>query len=355
MTIAQRIGQLARDQEVNAKAMEFCQVAKCIALGKGQSRNAIMAAQKGATTERIVEAVKTVVTPGSTGDGTWAAPLAYQELADAFATSLRYFGVFDAALPFAKEVPLNTQVAVTTLGATAASVGEGQLKPISKLSLAATALAPRKVVAIVVASDELIRTGGDRASRLFQQEMQSAVAAETDAKFLFVISASVSPISSQGSNAFGIAADMAALLGGLNLGSQSKVFIAMNPNDVKHMAVQIASNGERAFPTVGIGGGDYAGAIIIPTDALSGQIVAFDAGQIAAASEGIELDFSNHLAIQMDSQPDSPPSASTPATSFWQNNLTGLRCTRYFGCERLRTGAVNVIGSVSYGSANSPA
>jgi len=114
------------------------------------------------------------------------------------------------------------------------------------------------------------------------------------------------------------------------------------------------NDGERAFPTVTISGGDYAGATIIPTDALSGQIVAFDATQVAAGSNGIELDSSNQVAIQVDSAPDSPPLASTPQTSFWQNNLTGLRATRYFGCERLRTSAVAVVNT-SYGSANSPA
>ena len=277
MTIAARIGQLARDQEVNAKAMEFCQVAQCIALGQGQSRNAIMAAQKGPTTERVVEAVKTAVTPGSTGDGTWAAPLAYQELADAFLVSLRNIGVFDAALPFAVDVPMNMQVAVVTTGATAASIGEGQVKVISKISLSASALTPRKAVAILVATTELLRAGGAKVSRLFRQELSRAVAAETDSKFLSVISTGITPTSSTGSNAVAIAADMGALLGALSLGVGSKVFIAMSPGDVKHFAIQIGTTGERVFPGLTINGGDYAGATVIPTDALSGSIIAFDA------------------------------------------------------------------------------
>jgi hypothetical protein len=36
-------------------------------------------------------------------------------------------------------------------------------------------------------------------------------------------------------------------------------------------------------------------------------------------------------------------------------NLAGLRATRYWGAERLRTAAVSVISNVNYGSANSPA
>ena len=355
MTIAARIGQLARDQEANAKAMDFCHVAQCIALGQGQSRNAIMAAQKGPTTERVVAAVKTAVIPGSTSDGTFAAPLAYQELSLAFLVSLRNIGVFDAALPFAVDVPLNMQVAVTTTGITAASIGEGQVKVISKISLAASALTPRKAVAIIAVTSELLRMGGAKASRLFQQELSRAVAAETDSKFLSVISTGISASPSTGSNAAAIAADMGALLGALSTGVGSKVFIAMNPSDVKHFAIQIGTTGERAFPGVTINGGDYAGCTVIPTEALSGLIIAFDASQLAMGSTGIELDASDRASVQMDTAPDSPPSASTNMVSLWQMNMAGLRATRYFGCERLRTTAVAAISNVSWGSSNSPA
>ena len=354
MTIAARIRDFNREQDINLKAQDFCQVAKWILLGNGNSRNTLSAAQNGKTSTRVLEAVKAAVLPGTTSDGSFAAALSYQELADGFLASLRNLGVFDGMLPFSKHVPLNTQIAVVTLGATAASIGEGQSKIISKLSLAASAFSPRKAVAIIVASSELLNFGNSSA-QLFQQELSRAVAAETDAKFLSVITTGISTTGSAGSNWQGISSDMAALIGGLSLGANSRVFIAMNPSDVKHMAVQIASNGERAFPTVSINGGDYAGAIIIPTDALSGQIVAFDAAQIAANSSGIELDSSTQAAIQLNDAPDSPPTASTNISGLWQMNLTGLRATRYFGCERLRTNAVSVITSVSYGSANSPA
>jgi len=120
------------------------------------------------------------------------------------------------------------------------------------------------------------------------------------------------------------------------------------------MATQITSTGEQAFPTIGINGGIYAGATVLVSDNATGKIIAIDASQIAANGGTVELDSSNQVAIQLDSQPDSPPSASTPATSFWQNNLTGLRATRFWGGERLRSGAVSVINGVSY-TGNSPA
>ena len=312
MTIAQRIGQIAREQIVNQRALEFAHVCRWHMLGQGNLGNALSAAKAGRANERIIEGIKAATDAGTTSNGTWAAPLAYQELSDGFLVSLRNIGVFDAALPFALDVPLNTQVAMTTTGVTAATIGEGQVKVISKLALSAQALTPRKAVAIVVATNELLRVGGAKAARLFQQELARAVVAETDANFLSVIATGITPTSSQGSNAFGIANDMAALLASLSTGVGSKVFIAMAPGDVKHMAVQIASNGERAFPGVTINGGDYAGATIIPSDAVSGQIIGFDASQLALGSTGVEADASNQAAIQMDSAPSSPPDASAP-------------------------------------------
>ena len=170
-----------------------------------------------------------------------------------------------------------------------------------------------------------------------------------------MISTGISATPSSGSNAAAIATDMANLFAGLSVGVGSKIFIAMNPSDAKHMSVQIASTGERAFPTVNFNGGHYAGAVVVPTDALSGQIIAFDASQIAAGSTGVELDGSGQATIQMNDAPDSPPTSSTNMVSLWHNNMSALRATRYFGCERLRTTAVAVISSVSYGSGNSPA
>jgi hypothetical protein len=102
----------------------------------------------------------------------------------------------------------------------------------------------------------------------------------------------------------------------------------------------------------------YQGAIqgmeVLVSDGVSDQIIAVDASQIAAAGGTVELDGSGVATVQMDSAPDSPPTAAANVTSFWQMNLAGLRATRYWGAERLRSTAVSVISNVSY-SGNSPA
>jgi hypothetical protein len=102
-------------------------------------------------------------------------------------------------------------------------------------------------------------------------------------------------------------------------------------------------------------GGIIQGMDVLVSDGVNAQIIGVDASQIAAASGSIELDGTGEATVQMDSAPDSPPTAATNVISFWQMNLAGLRATRYWGAERLRTGAVAVISGVNYGSTNSPA
>ena len=341
--------------EINRKASAFCNVARWIAVGKNNLGNTLFEAQAARATPQIIEAIKAASAAGTTSDGSFASALAYQELSDAFLVSLRSIGVFDAALEFGVNVPLNMAVAAVTAGATGATIPEGQVKVISKISLSASALTPKKAVAIIAVTSELLKHGGAQAARLFQQELSRAIAAETDRAFLAAISTGVTPTASSGSNAAAIAQDMGNLLGALNIGVGSKVFIAMEPGAAKHFAIQVSTTGAPAFPGLSISGGNYCGATVIPTDGLSGSIIGFDASQIAMSSTGVELDSSDKASVQMDTTPDSPPSASSNMVSLWQMNQSALKATRWFGCAALRTGAVAALSSVSWGSSNSPA
>ena len=259
-TALRELARANRDIETKQKAAAFVDVARWLMVGKGNLGNAVHTAQGAGVREQIIEGIKAAVQGGSTTDPNFAQPLAYQELATAFLTSLRNVGLFDAMLPYSLQVPLNMQVAITTTGISAATIGEGQSKIISKLVLANQSLNIRKAVAILVSTTELLRAGGSRAMQLFQQELAKAIAVETDNKFLSVITTGVTGTPSSGSNSVAIAQDFANLFSAISTGAGSKVFVAMAPGDVKHLAVQIASTGQRAFPGVNISGGDHCGA-----------------------------------------------------------------------------------------------
>ena len=65
-----------------------------------------------------------------------------------------------------------------------------------------------------------------------------------------------------------------------------------------------------------------------------------DAQQVAAASETIQLSHTNQAIVQMDTAPDSPPSAATNLVSLWQLNMTGLKAERFLGATKLTTTGV---------------
>ena len=131
------------------------------------------------------------------------------------------------------------------------------------------------------------------------------------------------------------------------------MFAAVSPDIAKALAFKTTTTGERIFPDLGINGGTVGDVVVFPTDGVSGQIVFFDASQIATADTGIELDTAKYATLQFDTVGDSPPTASTNYVSLWQLDMVGLKATRHWAAERLRTGSVSVISGVSY-TGNSP-
>jgi hypothetical protein len=94
------------------------------------------------------------------------------------------------------------------------------------------------------------------------------------------------------------------------------------------------------------GGQIIPGVEVLVSDQLSGTAVLADASQVAAASEGINLDVVRHANVQM---------GESPATTvnLWQKNLRGIRAERWFAFKVLRQGAVASLSAVDY-SAGSP-
>src|SRR5262245_61842588 len=191
MTLAQRIGQVAREQELTQRCAKFFDVARYVALEKDQIRDP---AGQTAASKHIQQILKSVVAPGSTTG--WGQPLApYVQLVDAFLLSLRSASAFDAMLPWMKVVSLHQQIVVASGGATAAIVSEGSPKPIANLQFSANPITEKKTVCIVAITNELLR---DENSKLFAQELTRAVASATDTAFVERITLGISPTTSNG-------------------------------------------------------------------------------------------------------------------------------------------------------------
>ena len=89
--------------------------------------------------------------------------------------------------------------------------------------------------------------------------------------------------------------------------------------------------GVSAFPNLTPTGGSINGIPVLVSDGvLTGNVILIDATGIAAASGDVTLNEFREGSVQLDTSPDSPPSAATNFISLWQNNLSAIVVERSF-------------------------
>ena len=155
---------MSAEKETALNARMFVHAAKYIALSKGSKPEAYTLAKQARALPPIVEVLQKAAADTGTSAG-WGASLMDSGLADAFLSSLRTVSIFDAALPFMPRVPFRTTVRVVTTGATGATINEAMTKPVTKLSLSASAMSEQKTLAIVAITESLLR---ETNARIFQ-------------------------------------------------------------------------------------------------------------------------------------------------------------------------------------------
>jgi Phage capsid family len=362
MTIAQRVSEFSQSADRQARVGEFLMGARAL-LASWDVEEARSFLRLHHATERCregFEAAHAVIgraaTPaGVTYDSSWAGPLATYELsATAFAESLRDQSCFDRALTdnaFLRVPPQRT-VAIVTAGATAAQVNEAAPSSASVMAFTSANVTMVKLICFVVLSSELMKMAGPGAVQLIRRDLSRSVSQAVDTYFLGLLFSGIVAIPSSGSNSVAIRNDLRDLLDAVTFGSNAKLYYVMTPQIAKRLAVVGDSVGGRMFPGMTPTGGELDGVPALVCEAASaGTISLFDASQVAVSSGPIELDRSSAAILNLDSAPDSPPSASTPYVNLFAQNLSALRCTRYVGASRLRsTAAATVSGFLGVGS-----
>src|SRR5436190_15969895 len=373
MTIAQQLAGLNRNIDISQKAKDFCDLARIVALSGGdhgtvrqlvhdianrkhiQLGPAIKSILDG--THRVYEMrpdvvarQKAAVGAGTTTDSSWALPLAeYQVLPNAFLESLRNYGAFDAMPPSMRRVPFRTRIGASTSGASGNTVSHGSVKPISKLTLTGSQIDELKAVAILAITNELARFGDVAAGNLFATELSNAVAVETDATFVSVLTAGAPSFTSNGATAEHARLDLRVLLTAIATNARSQLFLLVTSGIAKTLAVLSTNAGDEAFPNMKYSGGLLSGIPTLVSDGVPSQtMVLVDGQQLAAASESVRLSAATQADVQLDTGPDSPVSGSTTMTSLWQSNLSVLKAERVFGVQKLTTTGAAVMTGVNY-------
>ena len=84
-------------------------------------------------------------------------------------------------------------------------------------------------------------------------------------------------------------------------------------------------------------------------------MILLDAQGFAGAVDPATLQVLKEGTITASDTPDSPTSAATLYQSFWQLDLAGLLCERWYGVQLLRTNSVAIVSnSGDHAGGNSP-
>jgi HK97 family phage major capsid protein len=181
---------------------------------------------------------KAAVAAGTTTDATWAGPLAVYGIAGEALALLRGASAIGALESKMRRVPFRTKVPDETgSGTGGAWVGEGLATPVAATAYDTLTQEAYKAAKIVVLSDELLKLGDPDAERTVRETVIAGVAAYLDSQFLtntVTLSANLRPaaitngataITSTGSTAAQINADLAGMLAAITTTAASLVWI----------------------------------------------------------------------------------------------------------------------------------
>lgn len=245
-------------------------------------------------------------------------------------------------------------IAATVLGGNGGSHAEGAPKRVTALGFDAITLTRCMGYGLIVLSRDFVKIA-PLATPLIARELRNVVGLESDKAAIGVLIAGIVALTASGTTAAAFAADVARMAAQISTGAGSSLVLGINPDLLKRVALLTTTGGELAFPALTVDGGELQGIAVTPTDALAADssgssMILVDAAQIGFADGPVEIRNSQQATLQMNNAPDSPPTASTVATSLWQQNLVASLAERHFGIARLRDSAVSIMEACNYGS-----
>jgi HK97 family phage major capsid protein/HK97 family phage prohead protease len=313
---------------------------------------------------------KAPVAVGTTTATNWALPLVEpQFMAAEFIELLQPLTII-GRVPGFRRVPFNIKIPRQTTAASVSWVGQGAAKPVSALAFDSITLGFTKVAGIVPVTEELFRFSNPAVETLIRDSLLNAVAQLTDFDFLDPTKIAVTGISpasitngvvahtASGTTADALRSDLGHMLGAYAATNQSLagLVLIMKSQRAIRISLMRTSLGTREFEGLGPSGGSLEGIPVIVSENMysSGSpagdmIVAVNAPEVLVADDGqVSVDISREASLQMDSAPDSPPTATTVMQSLWQLNLVGIRCERGLNWIKRRATAVQYIEGANY-------
>jgi HK97 family phage major capsid protein/HK97 family phage prohead protease len=316
--------------------------------------------------------MRAAVPAGVTYDPTWAGALVYPQLVTSeFAEFLRPLTII-GRIPGLRRVPFNIKLPRATGGTTAQWVGEAAPKPLTSMTFDTLTLTWAKAAAIVVLTEELIRFSNPAAEDVVRNDLARGIVQFLDRQFVdpavaavtgvspASITNGISPITPSGVNMAAFRADTRLLFQAILAVNQPTASGVWIMTQQQALALSLAQNalGQIIYTGITPQGGTLMGYPVVTSEnmpAVGGSpadgypIIFAIADEILLADDGqVVVDASREASVNMDSTPDSPPTASTNMISLWQLNMMGIRAERWITWLRRRTSAVAWIQGAHY-------
>lgn len=295
----------------------------------------------------------------------------YQVLQDEFIEFLRPLTII-GRLPGLTMVPFNVKIGRQTGGSTVNWVGQGGPKPVTNITGDSVTLDLAKIAGIIVLNEELLKISAPSADLLVRNDLTKQIVQFMDAQFVDPTKAAVTGVSPasitngvsaqvpSGTTGAALRSDMKTLLGTFltnNLQPTGAVIIMS-----QRLALQISmmqnALGQNEYPNLTMNGGTAFGLPVITSEGVPSTggsptdgdpIIVASTPDILLADDGqVTIDVSREATLQMDTAPDSPPTASTVMYSLFQNNGVAIRAERYINWAKRRSTAVAYISNAKY-------
>jgi HK97 family phage prohead protease len=318
---------------------------------------------------------KAAVSAGTSLSGNWGINLVAVEAAGVGGfleylrpqTILGRFGT--GGVPSLNVVGWRQPLISQTAGGAAYWVGEGAAKPVTKFDFSRATLPPTKLASICVLSMEHIRDSSPKSDVIVRDQLAAVVSAEQDTAFILPsnsgttnikpksITNGASTIASGGTDQASIILDVRSLMAKFtsqNNPPTSGVWI-MNSINASALGTMINPLGQPSFPTMtDFSGGTLYMMPVIVSDSVTNIVVLVNAKDIfMAQDDGIQIDASDQVSLQMDDAPTNSSATPTATTlvSMWQTNSVAFRAEHSIGWVRGRTSAVAYLTGVNWGGA----
>lgn len=333
-------------------------VARYLAVNRGDFAAASQHAEQMGAPSRVVNILKTAIPAGSLQVDTSAGGAADLGIASAaFMDSLQSTSSFFALLAGGMtRVPLRTSVYLSSEPAVGYAVSEGASKPLTRLTMSTVVIPVLKATAMMVVSNEVLRSSSNAAQSFLTAEMRKAAAAAADAAFLARVLTGATTINSDGGTALLNGSDLKNLLSVVPHHAGSRFYFIAAPDVAISASTLQDTNGMFVHPMMSATGGELLNIPTLVSSAVpAGSLVLVDASGLAGDAEGVTVELSREADVEMVAGDAETLSSITPTpaelVSLWQTNSTAIRANLWFGVERIRADSIAVLDGIAWGPA----